>query len=200
MPAPSAAHTPFSGCADAGACAAEALARTAAPKHITTAPPTTPIHRRHPACRSSLKNRNPHKMPSRLFEFHSGNAMLRPISRIAKIVSVFATAHRQPASSAQSTRCGARRTSARTEEVPITSAGRLHRARKTPTTIMSEIAIGEMPMVTSFVGASAAPSHAPAVNPQKIPRICRLLDRVAFCACRAESWPTVPCKILRRTA
>jgi len=64
IPAPSAAHTPFSACADAGACAAEAAARTATPKHISIAPPTTPIHRRQPACRSSLKNRNPHKMPS----------------------------------------------------------------------------------------------------------------------------------------
>src|SRR6516165_9188746 len=115
IPAPSAAHTPFSECADTGACAAEAVARNAAPTHITAAPPTTPIQRRRPACRSSLKNRQPHKIPSRLFEFHNGKAMLRPISRIAKIVSVLATAHKQPASSAQSTRCGARLTSARKE-------------------------------------------------------------------------------------
>ena len=83
--------------------------------------------------------------------------MLRPTSRMAKMVSVLATAQRQPASSAQMIKCGARATSARTEVVPRTRAGRLQRARNTPTTMINEITIGEMPMVTSLVGASAAP-------------------------------------------
>jgi len=116
-------------------------------------------------------------MPIRLLEFHSGNAMLNPTSRIAKTVSVFATAHKQPASNAQITRCGARRTSARTEEVPSTKAGKLRRARKTPVTMINEMTTGEIPMVTSFVGASAAPSQAPAVKPEKTPSSCKSRDR-----------------------
>jgi len=56
------------------------------------------------------------------------------------------------------------------DEVPRIKAGRLQRARKTPTTMMSETAMGEMPMETSLVGASAAPSQAPAVNPERMPR------------------------------
>ena len=95
--------------------------------------------------------------------------MLSPMSRMAKIVMVFATAQRHPASSAQIIRCGVRRMSARIDEVPRISAGRLQRARKTPTTMISEITIGDTPMATSLVGASAAPSHAPAANPQRIP-------------------------------
>src|SRR5215470_7637576 len=152
-----------------GACAADAIASSAAPTHITSAPPRTPSHRCQPALRNSLKNRKPQKMPSRLLEFHSGKAMLSPTSRIAKMVSVLATAHKHPARTAQTTRCGARRTSARTDEVPRTSAGTLQRARKTPSTITSETTIGERPMVTSLVGASAAPSHAPAVKPERMP-------------------------------
>jgi hypothetical protein len=35
--------------------------------------------------------------------------------------------------------------------------------------MLSEIATGESPVLTNFVGASAAPSQAPAVNPQIIP-------------------------------
>src|SRR5437016_3021315 len=54
--------------------------------------------------RSSLKKRNPQRMPRRLLEFHKGKAMLRPMSRMAKIVSVLATAQRHPASRAQITR------------------------------------------------------------------------------------------------
>src|SRR5215471_287507 len=82
IPAPNAAHTPLNECA-AGPCPEDAIASTPAPTHITNAPPTTPAQRRQPACCNSLKKRNPHKMPSRLFEFHNGNAMLSPISRIA---------------------------------------------------------------------------------------------------------------------
>ena len=169
-PAPSAAKRPRKGC-PAGACAWEAEASSAAPANITAAPPTTPSHRCQPAWRSSLKKRMPQRIPSRLFEFHSGKAMLNPISRIAKIVSVFATDHKQPASTAHTTRCGAWRMSADMDAVPRTSAGTLQRAKNTPTTIMSEITRGEMPAVTSLVGASAAPSHAPAAIPHKTPSL-----------------------------
>src|SRR5438876_313868 len=48
---------------------------------------------------------------------------------------------------------------------------------KTPTTMTSEMTIGERPSVTSLVGASAAPSQAPAVSPEKIPRSCRERER-----------------------
>ena len=44
-------------------------------------------------------------------------------------------------------------------------------------TMMSEIAMGEIPMETSFVGASAAPSQAPAVNPDRMPSNCNLFAR-----------------------
>jgi hypothetical protein len=43
--------------------------------------------------------------------------------------------------------------------------------------MMSEMAIGEIPMVTSFVGASAAPSQAPAVKPERMPNACSFLAR-----------------------
>jgi hypothetical protein len=43
-----------------------------------------------------------------------------------------------------------------------------------------EIAKGENPAFTSFVGASAAPSQTPAVNPQMTPRLCS--DKPVFCA------------------
>jgi hypothetical protein len=36
----------------------------------------------------------------------------------------------------------------------------------------NEIAKGENPEFTSFVGASAAPSHTPAVKPQITPKLC----------------------------
>jgi hypothetical protein len=35
--------------------------------------------------------------------------------------------------------------------------------------MLSDITTGDNPRVTSFVGASAAPSHAPAVRPHSIP-------------------------------
>jgi hypothetical protein len=56
-------------------------------------------------------------------------------------------------------------------EVPWINAGSVHRARKTPITIPSEITTGDKPSVTSFVGASAAPSQAPAVSPHSIPTL-----------------------------
>src|ERR1700730_7204200 len=181
IPAPSAAQTPRRECA-AGAAVEEATASKAAPAHITSAPPNTPVQRRQPAWRSSLKKRKPQRMPRRLFEFHKGNAMLKPMSRMAKIVNVFATAQMHPASTAQMIKCGARRTSARTEEVPRISAGTLHRARKTPITMISEITTGEIPTDTNFVGASAAPSQAPAVKPESMPTTCSLRAREAAVA------------------
>src|ERR1700761_137820 len=183
IPAPSAAAIPREACAAGPAAVAdEATASNHAPKHITNTPPNTPAHRRAPAFRSSLKKINPHKIPSKLFEFQSGNAMLNPTSRIAKIVSVFATAQMHPAKIAQIKRCGVRATSARIDDVPKISAGTLHRARKTPITIISEITTGEIPTVTNFVGASAAPSHAPAVNPDTNPTTCsaRARDGLSF--------------------
>jgi len=36
----------------------------------------------------------------------------------------------------------------------------------------NDIAKGENPEFTSFVGASAAPSHTPAVKPQITPKLC----------------------------
>jgi len=44
---------------------------------------------------------------------------------------------------------------ARMELAPRMRAGRLQRARKTPTTMTREMTIGERPRVTSLVGASA---------------------------------------------
>src|SRR5260370_983294 len=46
-------------------------------------------------------------------------------------------------------------------------------------TMMNEMTIGEMPMETSFVGASAAPSQAPAVNPERIPKSWSFFERDA---------------------
>src|ERR1041385_6727525 len=95
------------------------------------------------------------------------------------MVRVLATAHMHPASTAHTTRCGACRTSCPTCDVPRINAGTLQRARKTPHTMISEMVIGEIPGLTSLMGASAPPSHAPAAKPQKIPNACRLRRRVA---------------------
>ena len=146
--------------------------RTSAPHR-----PSTLSQRSAPALRSSLNNVIPHKIPIRLFMFHSGNAMLSPTSRIAKIVSVLATAHRQPASTPQITKCGACRRSQPICPVPRTKAGTLQRARNTPATISSDTTTGDIPTVTSLVGASAAPSQAPAPKPHKIPNDCSLRSR-----------------------
>src|SRR3954471_4639422 len=64
-------------------------------------------------------------------------------------------------------------------DVPWISAGSVHLARNTPITMLSEITTGDSPSVTSLVGASAAPSHAPAVSPQNIPTFCSVLSRAA---------------------
>ena len=46
--------------------------------------------------------------------FHKGNAMDSPTLRMAKTVSVFATAHSMPATMPQTMRCGFSRKSAHT--------------------------------------------------------------------------------------
>src|SRR5579871_1237 len=101
------------------------------------------------------------------------------------MVRVLATAHIAPARIAQTTRCGACRTSLPTWETPRRKAGTLHRARKTPKTIMRDTVIGETSGLTSLIGASAPPSHAPAAKPQKIPSACRLRRREAERVLRA---------------
>ena len=182
-PAASAAATPRSALPP-GAWADDATASSVAPANIAAPPPHTPSQRAAPASRSSLKSSVPHRMPSRLLAFHEGNAMASPMSLMAKIVRVLATAQRQPASAAQMTRCGAWRTSSRTAAVPRTSAGRLQRARNTPITIMKEMTTGGMPSVTSLVGASAAPSQAPAANPDRMPTRCRRARRAGASSVR----------------
>src|SRR5215472_806454 len=176
-PALSAANNPRSAW-PAGACVEEASASITAPTNITKAPPSTPTQRRNPAFRSSLKSSDPQIIPSRLLELHSGNAMLRPISRIANTVRVLATAHMHPAIAAQMTKCGALRPSSLTPAVPWISAGSDQRARNTPETMTSETSTGDRPTVTNLVGASAAPSQAPAANPQRIPSAWSCLTRV----------------------
>ena len=53
--------------------------------------------------------------------------------------------------------------------MPFSIMGTVQRATNTPATMPSEIRKGEKPTVTSFVGASAAPSHAPAPSPHATP-------------------------------
>src|SRR6266568_1223443 len=177
-PAASAAATPRAAWPP-GAWVDDATASSVAPANIAVAPPSTPSRRARPASRSSLKNTTPHTMPSRLFAFHSGNAMLRPMSLIAKMVRVLATAQRHPASTAHTVRCGAWRRSAPIADVPRSRAGTLQRARNTPSTIVSEITTGEIPSDTILVGASAAPSHAPAAKPLSTPTCCSRWSRPA---------------------
>src|SRR3954454_7048420 len=147
----------------------EAAEINIAPMKITTAPPTTPAFRSHPDPCSSLNSSVPHRIPIRLLEFQSGNARLSPMSRTAKMVNVLPTAHRQPAITPHSTRCGTCRASRKVSPVPRINAGRLQRDTKAPRTIMKEITIGDTATVTSFVGASAPASQSAAARPQKIP-------------------------------
>src|SRR5262249_54433669 len=67
--------------------------------------------------------------------------------------------------------------SERTYDVPWISAGSVQRARKTPATMASDTTMGEMPMFTSLVGASAPPSQAPAAKPLRMPTACRVRRR-----------------------
>src|SRR5438445_7198948 len=103
------------------------------------------------------------------------------------MVSVLATAHRHPARMAQTTRWGACRTSAPIAVVPRNRAGRLQRARNTPATIASEITTGDRPSTTILVGASAAPSQAPAVKPLATPASCKRRRRDESSAGAIES-------------
>ena len=66
-------------------------------------------------------------------------------------------------------RCLLRARSANTDRVPFSSVGIDQRAVNTPATMHSEIAKGESPELTSFVGASAAPSQTPAASPHSTP-------------------------------
>src|SRR5260370_35682220 len=145
---------------------------------IAIAPATTlPVFFALAPCNSRNRTR-PQKSPIRAFAFHIGNATASPTSRIAKTVSVFATAHNAPARSAHTIKCFFSMRSANTYPVPFSSVGQVQRAVKTPATMHNEIANGENPELTSFVGASAAPSHTPAVKPQITPKLCS--DNPAF--------------------
>src|SRR6267154_4523744 len=98
-------------------------ARIKPPKNIMAAPPQTAIQRLQPAPFNSSKNNTPHRIPMRAFVFHRGKAMLRPRSRMAKMVRVLATDHRQPAMIAHMTRWGALRISDRIPDVPRAARG-----------------------------------------------------------------------------
>ena len=140
---------------------------------MAAAPPSTFIQSFVAEPRSSLNSSQPQNSPTRLLVFHSGKAMERPTSRMAKTVSVLATAHNMPARMAQTMRWGFSLRSMRTKPVPLRATGTVQRATKTPATMPSEMMKGEKPIVTSLVGASAAPSHAPAASPHITPSWCR---------------------------
>src|ERR1017187_6209441 len=139
---------------------------------IASAPSTTLATFALLAPFNSPKRRRPHRMPTREFVFHKGNAIVKPTSRMAKTVRVLATAHNMPARIAQTMRCLFSIRSATTYLVPFRRVGRVHRAVKTPATMHSEIEYGDSPALTNFVGASAAPSHTPAPSPQATPIPC----------------------------
>src|ERR1039458_7970373 len=168
MPAPRAVTTPRRAW-PLWAWDVEARDNITAPPKSTSAPPSTPTQRSQPARCNSLKSKIPQTIPTRLLEFCRGKAMLRPMSRIAKMLNVFATAQRHPASTPQMIRWGTCRRSAPRSEVPRTNAGKLQRETKVPSTIMNEIMKGETAMFTNSVGASAAASHSPAERPHITP-------------------------------
>src|SRR5579884_1595119 len=141
---------------------------------MATAPSRTFVTVERLAPRSSPNRSHPQKIPTRELAFHNGKAIAKPTSRIANTVNVFATAHRAPASNAHTIRCFFRIRSATTYRVPLSSVGKVQRAVNTPATMHRETANGERPVLTSLVGASAAPSHTPAPRPQRTPRPCRL--------------------------
>ena len=151
-------------------------------------------------------NNQPQKMPTSELVFQSGKAMARPTSRMAKTVRVLATAHSIPARIAMGMRWRLLARSAKTLRVPLSSVGRVQRAVKTPATMQSEMAKGDRPVLTSLVGASAAPSHTPAARPQSTPRPC--IDRNCFAGVVALifsflldercSVPTDQCNVISR--
>src|SRR5437588_5110246 len=167
-PAPNAAATPRSACSDAE-WEFETNDNNTAPTNITRAPPTTPSQRNQPARCNSLKRSVPQMIAIKLFAFHKGNAMLKPMSRTAKTVNVLPIAHRHPAITPQTIRWGTLRMSEKVPEVPSMRAGRLQRETKAPRTIMNEITKGETATVTNLVGDSAPASHSAAAKPQNIP-------------------------------
>src|SRR5207244_11569520 len=126
-------------------------------------------------------------MAGRWLGFRGWSAPLQPLSLLGSMVGVLATAHRPPARMAQTTRWGACRTSAPIAVVPRNRAGRLQRARNTPATIASEITTGDRPSTTILVGASAAPSQAPAVKPLATPASCKRRRRDESSAGAIES-------------
>jgi hypothetical protein len=64
--------------------------------------------------------------------------------------------------------------------------GIVHRATNAPITIPIEIRNGENPSFTSFVGASALPSHTAAESPQNTPSLCNeILDRAEVAIVRS---------------
>ena len=123
-PAPSAAMMPTAARPGAALDCVVAKASTAAPPTMAHAPPITLAQSRTREPRSSLNSRHPQKSPTRLLVFHSGKAMARPTLRTAKMVSVLATAHNIPPSSAHTMRCGLSRRSAKTNPVPLSSVGK----------------------------------------------------------------------------
>src|SRR5208337_4375901 len=183
-PAPSAAMMPVAALPGVPAfCCAVATASTAAPDTIANAPPTTLAQSLAPDPRSSLKSRQPHARPTRLFMFHNGNAMARPTFRTPKTVSVLPTAHSIPASSAHTIRCGFSRRSLNRNPVPFSSVGTVQRATNAPITIPMEMMKGENPAFTSLVGASALPSQTAADSPQNTPSLCNeIVDRTPMAA------------------
>src|SRR6516164_3918310 len=105
-PAPTAAAIPATARGgDEEASWDDAYPRRTAPNRMALAPPTTFAQLAGPAPRSSRKKNQPQKTPTKLFTFHKGKAMESPTSRTAKIVRVFPTAQRDPARTAQITRC-----------------------------------------------------------------------------------------------
>src|SRR2546423_5013482 len=156
---------------------------TTAPAKMATAPNTTFETFFASAPFNSLNSSHPHSSPISVFIFHNGNATARPTSRIAKTVNVLATAQMAPARIAHTMRCFFSARSLNTYLVPFNNVGNVQRAVNTPATMHSETAKGENPAFTSLVGASAAPSHTPAANPQATPRPCMDLDPVTAFAC-----------------
>jgi hypothetical protein len=79
-------------------------------------------------------------------------------------------APQDPARIAMGMRCLFKARSTKTWRVPLSRVGTVQRAVNTPATMQREMAKGDRPELTSLVGASAAPSHAPAPSPQSTPR------------------------------
>src|SRR5271170_7492044 len=165
---------------------AEANERATAPTIMAIAPPRTLIQVLAPAPRNSPNNNHPQKSPTRELMFQRGKAIARPTSRTATIVRVFATAQMPPASTAQTIRWGFCFRSYITYDVPLRSVGTVHRAKKTPTIMHSEITTGEKPVFTSFVGASAPPNHVEAAIAQKTPSPC--MDRLTGTGVVVVKW------------